>query len=478
MSRNNIIFRTTYTSSFKNTEQLIIRVGKWCNFKCIFCNVANNEKILETKPKIKEILAFTFYRIKFSNFKSKYLNVTISWWEPSIFQTETIFILKYFTSYFKKKFVNVFFDLQTNASNIDLNFAKNLKDNWISSSMVSFHTINPIDYYKLIWVKYEIFWEKVFLWVRNLIDSWIDVSFNIVLNNITKDSFFDTIKYLIDNFPEVISYNIWFFQPHWMAQNNYDDLFVSYSEISFIYNKALAYIKYMWKKASSHYVWLPLCYLNDFSDSLEYFTNKNLIKDWIDSETLIHTINDTNKNHKPECKNCIYKRFCSGIWRWFGDDHKLNPYYYFKFFEPYNIKICKHYTYWDNLKKIYDSWIRQIFIDYNDYIILKESIKKLNFFVISVIWFNNFFDFDINDFIWCNIQFDFLNNDLINFIFNVIEFNKLKSFHFHITIDINLSIIDEDLLSKIPFNDNIKVNFINVNRTKILDNSGFYFYYK
>lgn len=105
MARKHILYRTIFHHQEKGKqelgEQLIIRVGKWCNFRCVFCNVAENENVLSIKSSIKEILAITFYKIKYSNFSSKELNVTISWGEPSIFQKETLFILKFFKNILK-----------------------------------------------------------------------------------------------------------------------------------------------------------------------------------------------------------------------------------------------------------------------------------------------------------------------------------------------------------------------------------------
>ena len=130
MPRKKIRYRTIYRENDIKLwlpEQLIIRVWKWCNFRCIFCNVAENESVLSLKSSIREILAITFYKLKYSTVLSNHINITISWWEPSIFQKETIFILKYFTKYFRDRSIHTAFDLQSNASNIDTLFAQRLR---------------------------------------------------------------------------------------------------------------------------------------------------------------------------------------------------------------------------------------------------------------------------------------------------------------------------------------------------------------
>ena len=163
MPRKKIRYRTIYRENDIKLwlpEQLIIRVWKWCNFRCIFCNVAENESVLSLKSSIREILAITFYKLKYSTVLSNHINITISWWEPSIFQKETIFILKYFTKYFRDRSIHTAFDLQSNASNIDTLFAQRLKELWVIQALISSHAHDPKIFQDIIGVKYTTMWPK------------------------------------------------------------------------------------------------------------------------------------------------------------------------------------------------------------------------------------------------------------------------------------------------------------------------------
>jgi len=90
------------------------------------------------------------YKLKYSNFDSGQIIVTISGGEPSIFQKETIFALKYIKSFLEKRGIQPIFEIQTNASNIDEAFARKLKKHGIYLALVSFHMMDKQVFEKVI----------------------------------------------------------------------------------------------------------------------------------------------------------------------------------------------------------------------------------------------------------------------------------------------------------------------------------------
>lgn len=459
MSRNNIQYRSIldfHNNSFKEDEflpeQLIIRVGKACNFRCIFCNVAENESVLLKKPQIKQILAQTFYRIKYSNFSSWVANITISGWEPSIFQVETIFVLKYFTKYFKQRGVKATFEMQSNASNITPDFAKQLKKYGVYDVMISNHTHDPAEYECYIGVPYDVMWKKVHDGIKNLINAWVWVSFNSILSGINQRSFLDHMKYLISEYPEVLIYNIWFVQPHGMAQENFDKLFAQYEDVSYIYESVIAFLKSHNKKVHSHLVGLPLCHMNEWSSCMEYYHNKWIILRWPENQTLIQSINDDNKDFDSLCERCMVKWLCSGIWKEYIGKQRVNPIKYYQVFEQFDTKISQIYTpLKQSLRKYKSQYIQQIFLlqediaqeDFQKHI---ENIKSYQFHLISVCISNiSYITIDtVSLFASTNIQildFQIQNIDILELIYT---YNLSVAVQFRIKLDVHIYVYTSD----------------------------------
>jgi sulfatase maturation enzyme AslB (radical SAM superfamily) len=135
-----------------SSEQIIIRLWKWCNFKCTFCNVWDNEQKIKIKESYIDILAKLNYKIYHSSIKKwDTVNFTISWWEPTLFKKELLFSLKCIKELAIKKWIIPNIDIQTNGYNIDLEYANILHKLWIDRAMLSFHTVNKQSYEKIIW---------------------------------------------------------------------------------------------------------------------------------------------------------------------------------------------------------------------------------------------------------------------------------------------------------------------------------------
>lgn len=378
----------------KSGDQLIVRVWKSCNFRCNFCNVSDNEKNVKMRENIDDIVRNFHYKMKYSSVKDWWnITVTISWWEPSLFKKETIFSLKYIKNFLEKRNIKVFFDIQTNASLIDEKFALELSNNWVKEALVSFHTIDKKIFEKVIQIPYKNFY-KIIDWINILQKHWINVFTNTIMSNENKWNFFDTIKFIYNNFPKINTFHIWMIQPHWEALKVIEKVYPKYKDVINEYNKSIFFLKNKWKEVISHFVWPPACYLGHLHEWLEVSENTLFRKNFNFSEKyLINSINDKNKIQIKDCEKCLYNNVCSGIWKEYVWLQKLKPVKYIidknKNFEK-NIFAYKLKNKNENLKKIYDWNFRQIIIKtslWNEkeiYEILKNA-TKLWFYKVSLL---------------------------------------------------------------------------------------------
>lgn len=456
---------------FSNSDQILVRVWKACNFKCNFCNVSDNEKNVKQKESFKDIVRNFLYKYKHSNFFDNFITIVISWWEPSLFQTETLFAIRYIKNFFEKKNVKSLFEIQTNASNIDDNFAKKLKNSWIFSALVSFHTSEKITFEKIIGVSYDNNFYKIIKGVHNLNNNWIKVSFNIVMSNENIYTYIKTIKYLLKEFTYVDDYNLWVIQPHGEVLKN-KHIIPIYVNLEKQYNKAIYILQKHWKKITSHFVWLPLCYTLKQSVVLELITNKLARKNYrFENKNLINNINDNNKFQTKDCDDCIYNNVCSWIWKEYVHIQKLKPIKYLKKFEiiknsAYEKYVIINYVNIDilNYKKEYDWFKRIVFINsellnIENINVLSKKLLSLWYYKISIYW-NREFDLNLL-FMWItNIQIDIwnINKDSIQ---KIIEFSYKNSPQFRIDLDIFIN-TPEDIQKILFIKDYLKINYIKI----------------
>lgn len=380
-------------------DQLVVRVWKWCNFRCNFCNVSTNESHVKLRENIDDIVRNFHYKMKYSSFKGKWIEITISWWEPSIYKKEVIFALKYIKGFLDKRGIKHLFSIQTNASSIDVAFAYRLKKLWVQSALVSFHTNDKNIFEQTLWISYDLYFPKIISWIKNLIESWIYVDTNTILSNQNKYNFLDTIDFLLEKFPDIYNYNIGIIQPHWEAEKNILEVAPIYKEVSHKYNQAIDLIESKNKKVTSHFVGLPLCFLDNHNVSLERNSNLEFRKNYNFSEKyLINKINDQNKTQIPKCRECMFNNVCSWLWKNYVWIQDVMPQKYTLDF-LWNSKMTKDsfrlISLEENIGNLYNEWMRQVIIrsgsfSKND---TKKIIKKLVqqwFYKISLViesWF-------------------------------------------------------------------------------------------
>jgi len=460
-------------------DQIIVRLWKWCNFKCNFCNVSDNERYLKNKENNKEIIYKLLYKIKHSPAKKwELINFTISWWEPTLFKEEFLFIVKYIKILCNKKGIIPNFDFQTNSTCLDKEFYEKIFNYWVKKVLVSFHTIKKENFKKLIWVDYSNL-NRVIQWINLMNEVWLEIWLNIVINKINYKEFFDLINYCIKKFPFISNYYIGFVQPHWEAYKNFDQLFLLYKDIEYYYNKWIYLLLRNNKKITSHFVWLPACYIINKKTSLEVIENINFRKKYSFNKLyFINKVNDLNKIYKDNCKKCLYNNICSWIWYEYYKKQEVKPISYQKYFLKNNNNFNQSIIYDknNNLKKIFDKNIKHLILLDNlslkDILYITRLAIKIWFYKVSLVLRNTS---NFNDkllFSWItNYQLN-IKNISNSFIDKIYLFNDNYWLQFRIYLDI---LIEKDFSDKLKIDyiinkeyKNIFINFYIVKNSKIL----------
>lgn len=448
-------------------DQLIVRVWKLCNFKCNFCNVDYNERHVSFKESTMDLVRNFLYKFKYSQVNNNKILVTISWWEPSILQKETIFIIKYINMFLWKKGITPLFNIQSNASNITLEFANKLKELWVIYALISFHTNDKDIFEEMIWIDYQKNFWKILVGINNLNKAWIDVELNSIISKQNSTNFLDNIEFLLKNFPFVINYNIGVIQPHWHAFINSEKTYVQYKEVAKLYNKGISILKKNDKNISSHFTGLPACYIEEKKYYLEWEENLYIRQNTNFNEiNLINKINDDNKIQTKDCEDCIYNNICWGIWTEYKEYQILKPIKYKKIFEKNIEKYILNKN--ADLKKIYTSWIRNIIIstdifEYDELIDIIRKINKLGFYKITLYITKKIIITDelLKTWVW-NIQ---VNIENINFtdINRILIFSKKYAPQFGINLDLlfyNYDLEKYNLLLRLLENRFLKIYLI------------------
>ncbi|MDD3302442.1 MAG: radical SAM protein [Candidatus Gracilibacteria bacterium] len=438
-------------------EQIIIRIGNTCNYKCIFCNVTQeNEKEISYKESYTSLIRQFHEKIKTSYISSLY--VTISGGEPTLFKKEVYFLVKYINKFCTKNNINIgTIDMQTNATMFDKKFLLWLLKNNVNDFLISFHTIDKKSFNELLGVDYNKYFLKVVENIKLVKSMGFRFTINVIINKINKDNFIETIKFIIKEFqkPDI---EIGVVQPNGYGKINFQKLYVSFEEIHYIYNYSLFYVKKNNISINSHFCGIPLCYIDKNKFSVEYNTNLDFRKRlFFDDKFSISNLNDNSKYQESDCRKCLYNNVCSGLWHNYIGKQKLKPIFYkIDFFGDFikNTNSIKILSKEINLKKIYDSNIRHLIIPTsignNNFIqkLIKDS-TKIGFYKISLLVNTKFkFDKEILKTGLGNIQIniedvsDTLLDEIINFS------NKYKP-QFFIDIDIFITKYDQNLLQKI-----------------------------
>jgi len=155
--------------SFSNKKEVILRITKCCNQKCLFCFTDIDNKTTFSFSELKKDINEIIINNKWYN-----LDFVITWWEPILNKD-----LKKIIDYIYNKWFHI--TLQSNAVNIndDLIFALK-KYNKQLSFFISFHSH--------IWKIYDSitnsYWQfdSAVNWIKKLLLNFDNITINLVCN--------------------------------------------------------------------------------------------------------------------------------------------------------------------------------------------------------------------------------------------------------------------------------------------------------
>jgi MoaA/NifB/PqqE/SkfB family radical SAM enzyme len=285
-------------------KQEIIRITSSCNQKCLFCN---QEEYIKTKTK-KQIL------LELLNFKKDNISyLIISWWEPTLCKEEL-----FFTIITWKKLWFKYIELQSNAVLLsNLEYVKELKQKWLNWAMISLHSFESVvsDYL----TQAPSTFNKTILWIKNLIELWIETTINIVINKKNYNKVLDYVIFVKDNFKWFKQLSLSIVVPWKSTKEN--NLLPEYSEISKYLIEAYDYCIKNKIHFENPWCWIPVCYIKDYYKySLEYQN----YKEWNKYNELVLEKNKRNKIKSEKCTNCIFDNYCLWLWKWYIDVHWFN----------------------------------------------------------------------------------------------------------------------------------------------------------
>lgn len=285
-------------------KQEIIRLCSACNQRCLFCN---QEEKIDKKEK-KQIL------LELLSFKKKWIErLVISWWEPTLFKEKLYFTIKTGKSLW---FQNI--ELQSNAVLLfDYNYVNKLFELWLNYAMISLHSFDDSISDELTQSKWT--FDKTILWIKNLINIWIETSLNIVINKVN-------YKYLIEYLIFIKKEMIWFTSislsvvvPWKLTIKN--DLLPDYNDLSLYLIQAYDFCIKNNIDFQNPWCWIPVCFVPDYYKySLEY---QNLINNNKNDEYILDK-NKFNKIKSEKCGECIFDNYCLWLWKWYVEKHWFN----------------------------------------------------------------------------------------------------------------------------------------------------------
>ena len=284
----------------------IVRLGYKCNEKCLFCNFTP-----VNEPWYKE-KTFEDVKEELDGLIKKYngadnLAIYFSGGEP-LLRGEALFKM---IDYARQSGIGKI-GLQSNATLITKKHALRLKELWIGNVLVSLHShLDSINDQITLHKNSSTLGVKG---IKNLLDAGVSFTINHVLNKINYTHFSEYLLFLKSIGVTKLSLGV--VQPHWYAEENFDDIVVNYDDL-------YKYLKEGYKVAQEngilligHYCDIPLCKFEEkIIDDLNY---KSLLevrekgvrnyKGFVDELT-------GSKMKTKNCKLCKYNNYCYGVWR-------------------------------------------------------------------------------------------------------------------------------------------------------------------
>lgn len=289
-----------HVSSLK--KEVILRITKFCNQGCLFCFTEIDNKTSFSF----EVLKIEIDNIILDNAWDN-LDFVITWWEPTL--NKDLFKVM---DYIFNKWYHI--TLQSNAVNFSEDFIWKLyKYSSNISFFISFHSHIPKIYDSITSTNSQ--FELAFEWIRRLVNSFDDITLNIVCNKFNKWTLKWYFNFIWKNFYSIssklkINLSV---MSNVYKYNNIDKILVKYDDLVNEINSCLTIIKFYNINIGSDFWWpcdLPFC----LGKKLFYYrkTNYSLRSEsdrYIDREKV------------EECKECKYKNNCSWILKLYIDKY-------------------------------------------------------------------------------------------------------------------------------------------------------------
>lgn len=294
-----------------------IQVNRHCNNSCHFCSNPSNWNNISYERWIELLDDFK---------KKNYYWVIFTWWEPTLSPD-----LPRWIAYSKQIWLtNRMISNGMMCSSPD--FVKRLKDAWLElvhfsvyscyEKVHDFLTDTPWSYVKLMKS------------ITNVLNNWIRVQINTVINHYNENHLDKTVKFLTKTFPPITHF-VWNnLDPEmmrktdtaWSTLPNFDNFKPSLK-------KAMDYLSETNRTFRAEK--MPLCYIRWYewcsTETRKIVKNEERIVHFLDFREEIH---ETDFYHEKleECKNCDLNSICSGIY-----EHKK----YYNFVKVYPQKLTK-----------------------------------------------------------------------------------------------------------------------------------------
>jgi len=276
----------------------ILRLGMKCNFRCLFCNIFNNENIPEKslEQAIQELKALS----------RTSLLISISGGEPLLYPYLEELI-------WAGTRMGISLNLQTNASLITRKKAEKLKEAGLASAFVNFPSHNSDTFARLTGTTEKMFY-KVVSGIRALIDADIRVTLNLVINEWNYSEIKEYLHFTKENFPEVELINFSVIQPHGNARIN-SFLVPDYRKIKPYISEGVKEARRLGFEIENPFCGLPVCMapVQDEIINSEVRAGIDVRKTLKITPPLVRVLK--SKMHTPSCYRCYLKNFCGGVWK-------------------------------------------------------------------------------------------------------------------------------------------------------------------
>lgn len=288
----------------------LLRLGFECNERCVFCNF-----IPETEPNAKrrsESDARDFIdRLALTPGSQ----LSISGGEPTL-RKELPALIRHA----KAKGIGRV-QIQTNATLIDPELARTLKEAGLTEAFVAFHSHVPEIQDELTGLPGS--FAKTVAGIRNCLAAGLETAVNTVITTKNHRDFAGFVDFVQENFKGISHLSLAIVQPHGKARDRLD-LLPKYSEIADELRAGLARAKELGLTVDNHYCSLPLCYWapEDVADTLEFKESTYLRLHCGDGGVdgrIAMVIRD--KTQGEPCACCWLKNFCFGVWKEYVDHH-------------------------------------------------------------------------------------------------------------------------------------------------------------